>query len=42
MAVVDIKNLEGKNVGQIDLARRRVWGEGQPGPAARNRALVSG
>ena len=42
MAVVDIKNLEGKNVGQMDLARRRVRREGEPEPAARNGALVSG
>ena len=42
MPVVDVINLEGKKVGQLDLADDVFWRQGQPAPAARSCALVSG
>ena len=41
MAVVDVRNLEGKTVGQVDLADAVFAAERESAPAARSGALVS-
>ena len=42
MPVVDVKNLEGKTVGQIELADDVFAREGESAPAARSGAALSG
>ncbi len=40
MAVVDVRNLDGKKVGQVDLGRRRVCGARESARAARDGAAL--